>query len=87
MLKSLCNKEHLLLRTPVSLCNFIYSAEAVVQSRSVKNVFLIFCKIHRKAPVPSFFFNKVAGPVNFAKFLNKKTFLHRTLLVAVSENA
>ena len=40
VLRSLFNKEHVFLRTPVPSCNFIYNAEAVVQRCSVKKVFL-----------------------------------------------
>ena len=38
-----------------------YQTEAVTQRRSVKKVFLKFCKLHRKTPVPESLFNKVVG--------------------------
>ena len=89
MYNSLFNKKHLFLRTPTSSCNFIYSAEAVVRSVLSKRCSLKknFEKFTGKHLCQSLLFNKAAGPVNFAKFLNKNTFLHRTTPVADSDNA
>ena len=46
----------------ICLLQLWYQTEAVTQRCSVKKVFLKFCKIHRKTPVPESLFNKFAGP-------------------------
>ena len=70
ILKNIC--ERLVLKINISVTN----SEAVVQRFSVKSCSQKFRKIHWKAPVPEYLFNKVAGlrlwyrcfPVNVVKF-------------------
>ena len=66
--------------------------EAVVQRCSIKKVFLEFCKIHRKTPVPesqacNFIKKETLAQVFSCEFceISKNTFLYRTPLVSASE--
>ena len=83
MLKLLIIEEHLFLRTPASSRNIIYNAEGIVQRCPVKKVLLEILRNSQEstcARVP--FSNKVA---EFCEIF-KNNFLHRTPLVAASDN-